>query len=1785
MYKGPKASLRSLSLSKGLRLKIAIAGAVVTVITVASVLTGVGLAQQVGDNLIGFEMLQYEVNEGANTVAFTVTVKAAGGVLDRGDVANLLFNTKDGTAISGAHFDGVSNQQISLNDQRDTVDIIVNILPDDVASGVRSFTVELTERLDLPDGVAIDPDRDVATITIVDDDLAGIGFADPPPIPEFVDGSTGQNNTPSFLDIYHVVVNEGSEASTATVTVGVLDPALIPAGEEVTLLVSTVDGTAKAGTDYEALPNDTEVTLTRQTPMVDIPIKILTTDNDLIFQPDNIFSVVLEMKPGTTLPRTFELDPVELRTNVAIKDNETVISFGELAYSIEEGTEDVNLEVSVVAYPFNGLEELTGGDAAIAVVTTEEGTATETHYKRQAGFDIALFFDNAGVREAFDIAIFGDDVLELPRSKEFYLNLQPDPFTALPAGVLIHPFFSRAVVTIEDDDPPAEIGFTLKDYLILENGGQQEVIVEVKSGTAPAGTTVLVSTVDGTAKAGGDESDDQDYIAQAAVELALDPTTAQRSVVIPINLDRFAEGSEQFEVVLSVDPDSVNRFGTTLDPEFSRANVTISDEIILTIGFVGAPYIVNEGTDTVTLEFGVLSEGISLVDERPIYIDYVTSHLDTDLTDYQFQRGTLRITSAKQRVSIEIPIVDDAEFEADEQFEVTLGVSERSVGPNAPAIQLNPGTARVRILDDDPRPPVTIEFENLSYDRSDPTAQPIPDGPIWENWGNDAARFVVSVPEPTPVQLEVDVGLVESLTSAVARGGGSLEFPAAPSVVIIPAGAQSARFTVGVTDDIIAEYDETFVVGVRGVQVGRFGGQIVQSGPDPDDKPVEVTVHSDDDLFLNLEHDEVYDEGESSLQVCITASNPYQLLGRHNLLLSVTDQLGNFPSDVSIFAGGMTYTTDLAEIPLIDGDTQTCVDITHATDDEVYSGNQVYDITLFGADDLPDLVVFGDAFSQYVFEDNDTPQFRFDFGGVTSIEEGETIDVVLELINGPPDGLPVGLERITLILDPVTSTISVPGDIAIYGGVGLPSDLFVSIPADTNQVTFPLRAIYDYRYDPDEQFQLGFDSVSTGLEFGVDSKLAITHTGTLSSPSPVIQIVETQGIRSEITVTPERVLEGQSVDVEITLDRHLGSSDIAKFEQEGYLDSSSMMFTETAIIVTVPFDIFTLDLTLDHDQSTYLIPLDEFTQTIVAEGDISKFIFTLNILNNNMPEPIEVAELLFEFPDLIDTAPEKAHEGFERSEVPLAFAIVDPNPVVEVDLDVRLNNVFAVEGDEAVLVLTLSEPLDYRLEEPYSPTFAAPPATDISDFEDISEIGTKIDDLSDSAQTTRQLPQGVNPFNFEFYGVNYDQIVVSSNGFLVPTRVDNLIAADQDTTNNVDLAVATPRRPRYLEQIIAPFWYELHGPIGDDGGVYEAVLGEYPSRRYIVQWKDFILDSDDGIRDAVDFQVVLFESSNDIEFRYNLINKEERAKATIGIADGDRYLQNSYDGNRPTPTPAGAAGNDAGTVPDRPQVVRENWKIAFRASAGDSLDGSVRVDVEARYRPDFDINFPIIIQLSDFVGTRYELPVRIRADGLVETNEKINFRLQNLPNGYQLPAGGGTAELEIRDTGELSIVLGLSESLSIRSLTNVEGETEELFLTLSEPLRADILYQYSDYVKHVEEYSAEEFEFIFDDISDRGTIVEGFGGVGQESRNRDDRWITRRPGFEFDLYDKSYNQLAININGLLAFAPPGANGGPTDLRAQHDFFDTANNQIPIGTSFLGTEPPFSVASERLHAPI
>ena len=1634
MYKGPKISLRSLSLSKGLRLKIAIVGAVVTVITVAGVLTGISLAQQTQPNSIGFkdapapydgapaflEVYSVVVNDGPNSftstvvttvdevdeVTVTVTVGILDGTLPMGSEITLLLGTVDGSveaertrlaesgiteahltaagikleelvAKAGIDYVAISGEEIILSNDNPTMEVPITILTtdnDNVLSPEKRFSVVLSEKsgTSLPGNFTLDPARSSTDVTIRDNEIAisfeessytvaeGVGSLEvcvlvshpdeSVEIPVLTGGSSligvvtteagtatenhytrragfdiaiffddagrrecfdiditdneildGTRSKEFYLNLmydpfttspvgydpvnqlrnrvtitiedddmpevgfdetpYTVGIDDGSVA----IIPGILYDAEVLTDDVVTLLLSTEDGSAIAGTDYVPVSN-LEVQVNRQMKTVEVPIEILETASN-----GRRFNVVLRVKPGTTLPDEFALFPPDglIRTTVEVGAN--LIGFDDserASYVFEEGDAPPDILVGTS-------RPLPPGVEVSIDVTVRNGTAVEgTHFNLSPSSNSVLLSSN--VLNQVVVNGIDNEILDVPRVKNFFLELSLADGTTLPEGVEFHPTNSRVEVTIIDNDPvnwigfeettyrvkegellnaagemtndkgagvfeiafrtsegapytstlvlfntmdggavsgadfdgisnqqvsfglndeaktvkvnilddavsegpggtddgpsrfenffvelsergglpdgieidpnrrraeiiiedddlvddEVRVGFTDSSYLILENGGQQTVDVQLKNGTLDEEITLIVSTVDGTARAGAV----RDYI-QTTEKVTLSPASTQDSVVIPINLDRFAEGTERFEVVLQEDPNNPLPDGVELDPAFSRAEVAISDEIILTIGFLGpnsGNVEVAEDAGTAELRFQLLSEGVALVDDQPIYIDYSTSHGSAGSQDYESTAGTIRLLSSGYQGVISIPINNDLRNEGDEDFLVTLAVSDETIGPDAPSIQLNPHEATVTIKDNDPlpadttvirfqessisidegssatpviegigaspnaasslnlifetvdgtavgsdylisgggmafelalpaspsiprvftgdrpgitaqndtlfeepqtflvylraapgtslpngvqlsqdplevtivsedqtrigfretthrvdeggtakvtiavltgvldggeevevdytinsgsatagsdyralatgkvtlnsgktqetisidiidddeiyeldeerftislstshpaaqsptgatlsvapdeteilianndlRPPVTIEFENLSTPNGrDSTLQPIPDGPIYENWSGPAARFVVSIPEPVSVPLAITVGL-----DSPAISDSSLTFPdsgrfpsANRAIVKIPAGETSGRFTVGVKDDIIAEYDEELTVGLLEIETTLSIGTtltVLRYGPEPEDSTIDLTVRSDDPLVLNLESTRSIKESTSTVYVsgmaAIALSNPYQLLGRHDLFLSITDQFGNVPSDVSIMiiATGVLYSAERAILPLIDGDKQAEFEIIHATNNDVYQGNPIYSINVFGDEDLPDFVTFGDASSQYVFEDTDQPEFKFDFGGVTSIEEGESIDVELELTNGPPDGLLVGLDRITLGTD-LTAFPDNPAtdiDLAIYGELGASIDLFVSIPAGTNKATFPLRARYDH---------------------------------------------------------------------------------------------------------------------------------------------------------------------------------------------------------------------------------------------------------------------------------------------------------------------------------------------------------------------------------------------------------------------------------------------------------------------------------------------------------------------------------------------------------------------------------------------------------------------------------------------------------------------------------------------------------------------------------------------------
>ncbi|HIF62769.1 MAG TPA: hypothetical protein EYQ35_01260, partial [candidate division UBP10 bacterium] len=130
-------------------------------------------------------------------------------------------------------------------------------------------------------------------------------------------------------------------------------------------------------------------------------------------------------------------------------------------------------------------------------------------------------------------------------------------------------------------------------------------------------------------------------------------------------------------------------------------------------------------------------------------------------------------------------------------------------------------------------------------------------------------------------------------------------------------------------------------------------------------------------------------------------------------------------------------------------------------------------------------------------------------------------------------------------------------------------------------------------------------------------------------------------------------------------------------------------------------------------------------------------------------------------------------------------------------------------------------------------------------YEDITSSGTALN-LADDGTSTAALD-----FTFSFYGTDYTLLSVCANGLFSFTTNDCPFAA-----------VAIPNATAPNAAIMA-FAEDLNPTLG--GTIHYETLGSSPQRRFIVQFTDI---QHFGGGSAVSFQLVLFESANNIEVRY-----------------------------------------------------------------------------------------------------------------------------------------------------------------------------------------------------------------------------------------------------------------------------------------------------------------------------
>ena len=227
-------------------------------------------------------------------------------------------------------------------------------------------------------------------------------------------------------------------------------------------------------------------------------------------------------------------------------------------------------------------------------------------------------------------------------------------------------------------------------------------------------------------------------------------------------------------------------------------------------------------------------------------------------------------------------------------------------------------------------------------------------------------------------------------------------------------------------------------------------------------------------------------------------------------------------------------------------------------------------------------------------------------------------------------------------------------------------------------------------------------------------------------------------------------------------------------------------------------------------------------------------------------------------------------------------------------VELTLSDIDTNSADYANLVNAVSAAVASRADLTFDGialSFTPPVTTDYglnyensaSNFQDISGTGAVLA-MGDDVAQLRSIG-----FNFDFYGTTYSQLYVNDNGYLTFGGT-----ASEYNIEDFSTGATIGNLPA-----IAPMWADFNTGSVNTGDVYAQTTGSVGSRELVIQYHDVVFYDFDNVGATVTFQVVLFEGSNDIEFRYLDVSAgggyDNGLYATIGISDGaGDYRQHSY---------------------------------------------------------------------------------------------------------------------------------------------------------------------------------------------------------------------------------------------------------------------------------------------------
>ena len=413
-----------------------------------------------------------------------------------------------------------------------------------------------------------------------------------------------------------------------------------------TVTANTSDGTATAGNDYLAVTT----TLTFAPGETNKSFNVTVLD-DTLAEGDEFLNLTLSSPSSGVV-----LGPIPT-ARLNIIDNDTTYSFSSATYATNESAGLI--VITVIRSGFIGA-------TSTVDFATSDGTATAATFDYFATSG-TLSFGVGQSNATFTISIFDDLLVENNETVNLSL-LNPSAGTFLGAQ-------STAVFTIIDND--TTVGFSQTNYIVNEKA-TSAVVTIVRLGAASQPVTVTFRTSNGSALAGADYTAVSNNLAWASDDVS------PRTVTIPILDDAIAEGSETVNLLL------LNPVGATLDPANGSAVLTIVDDAGV-IAFASSSCSAVEGASNAVINL-VRTGGSN----GTVSVQWsVTGGSATVGQDFAGTTGVVVFAPGETNKPILFPLLDDAVVEGVET--VNLALSNAGGGARVGS----PATAVLSIIDND----------------------------------------------------------------------------------------------------------------------------------------------------------------------------------------------------------------------------------------------------------------------------------------------------------------------------------------------------------------------------------------------------------------------------------------------------------------------------------------------------------------------------------------------------------------------------------------------------------------------------------------------------------------------------------------------------------------------------------------------------------------------------------------------------------------------------------------------------------------------------------------------------------------------------------------------------------------------------------------------------------------------------------------------------------------------------------------------------------------------------